>query len=40
MDNLTVADALLNKLIDNAHRLQLQGESQCNKTLEESDEMK
>lgn len=33
MDNPTVADALLDRLIHNAHRLELQGESQRKKTL-------
>ena len=31
MDNPTVADALLDRLIHNAHRLELQGESQRTK---------
>ena len=34
MDNPTVADALLDRLIHNAYRLELQGESQRKKTLE------
>jgi len=40
MDNPTVADALLDRLIHNAHRLELQGESQRKKTLEEINEIK
>jgi len=34
MDNPTVADALLDRLIHNAHRLELQGESQRKKSLD------
>ena len=40
MDNPTVADAILDRLIHNAHRLELQGESQRKKTLEEINEIK
>ena len=40
MDNPTVADALLDRLIHNAHRLELQGESQRKKTLEVVEEIK
>lgn len=39
MDNPTVADALLDRLIHNAHRLELKGESQRKKTLVEGDEI-
>ena len=40
MDNPTVADALLDRLIHNAHRLELQGESQRKKPLVTTEEMK
>ena len=40
MDNPTVADALLDRLVHNAHRLELQGESQRKKTLEVEQEIK
>ena len=40
MDNPTVADALLDRLIHNAYRLELQGESQRKKTLAEINEIK
>ena len=40
MDNPTVADALLDRLIHNAHRLELQGESQRKKPLVTADEIK
>ncbi len=40
MDNPTVADALLDRLIHNAHRLELQGESQRKKSLEGVEEIK
>ena len=40
MDNPTVADALLDRLIHNAHRLELQGESQRKKPLAMTDEIK
>jgi hypothetical protein len=35
-----VADALLDRLVHNAHRLELQGESQRKKTLEVEQEIK
>ena len=40
MDTPTVADALLDRLIHNAHRLELQGESQRKKSLEGVEEIK
>lgn len=40
MDNPTVANALLDRLIHNAYRLELQGESQRKKTLEEINQIK
>ena len=40
MDNPTVADALLDRLIHNAHRLELQGESQRKKPLVTNEKMK
>ena len=40
MDNPTVADALLDRLIHNAYQLELQGESQRKKTLAEINEIK
>ena len=40
MDNPTVADALLDRLIHNTHRLELQGESQRKKPLVTNEKMK
>ena len=40
MDNPTVADALLDRLIHNAHRLELQGESQRKNPLVTADQIK
>ena len=40
MDNPTVADTLLDRLIHNTHRLELQGESQRKKPLVTTEEMK
>ena len=40
MDNPTVADALLDRLIHNAHRLELKGESQRKKPLVTNEKMK
>ena len=39
MDNPTVADALLDRVIHNAHRLELTGESQRKKTLVQGEEV-
>ncbi|WP_391529239.1 ATP-binding protein [Photorhabdus akhurstii] len=39
MENPTVADALLDRLIHNAHRLELTGESQRKKSLAEAAEV-
>ncbi|WP_315903376.1 MULTISPECIES: ATP-binding protein [Photorhabdus] len=39
MENSTVADALLGRLIHNAHRLELTGESQRKKSLAEAAEV-
>jgi DNA replication protein DnaC len=40
MDNPTVADALLDRVVHNAHRLELTGESQRKKTLVQDEEVR